>query len=240
MLNYFSNAPLGENGFTLKAGMTITMTDGITTWAHVVVNLTVTDVNADSDKISGHGNPNRDVWVDIWCDNCPSRHVTTNATGDWMADFSSPGDEDWENNTFDIQPGNTGQVRQQDMQGNSTNLTWYLYTYTLHAVPAQPEVHGHDWPSGTDITLIIDNDTDPGNGNLYTATKTVDDDPWCGSPCFDLKDVFDLQVGQFVTMTDGMVSKTLQVSKLQITDVDRENDTISTCSISLSFSSNKV
>ena len=227
----YAQFKLWEDGFTLEQGMTVTMTDGITTKTHVVTNLTVTEIDTEADTISGTASPNAQVEIGhISCDEngCYGyRRVTADSSGNWIADFAHVGEDSDEQDIIDITIGMGNEARECDDDWDCTQFGWYVFSYTLHAVPTHPEVHGHDWPSGADVTLTIDDDTDPGNGVLYTRTKNVDDDPWCGSPCFDLSGAFELQVGQYVTMTDGTVTKTVQVSTLKITSVDIVSDTLS-------------
>jgi hypothetical protein len=75
--------------------------------------------------------------------------------------------------------------------------------------------------------MYVDDDGNPGNGGvLYTDTKLASPGD-CGEPCFDLNGVFDLQVGHYVTFTDGSVTKVVQVSVLHVIDIDTDNETIS-------------
>jgi len=150
-------------------------------------------------------------------------------TGDWFNSVGSGDFYGWEGltgaivNEFDF-------VRNMITLAGLTLEDWGQpnYSYTLHAVPTYPEVHGHDWVPGSNVTLTIDNDTDPGNGVLYTETKNVDTEPlWCGYPCFDLDGAFVLEVGQYVSMSDGNVTKTVQVAPMVITEVDPDTDTVS-------------
>lgn len=220
---------LNFNGrYDLKPGDQVTVTAGNTTKTHTVTSLSISNINVDTDVISGTTDTAGSV--DLWiCDDngCVNRNEPVAQNGSWSANFAVPGNENWENGTYDISYGMGGDSAQWDNDGDGTMLGWYAFAYTLHAVPAYPEVHGHDWRWGSNITLIIDNDTDPDNGTLYTSTKNADDNPWCGYPCFDLAGKFELQVGQYVTMTDGVETRTVHVSRLQILLVDIEAETIS-------------
>ena len=227
----FAQFRLWEDGFTLAQGMTVTMSDEITTKTHGVTSLTVTTIDPIADTISGTASPNAQIEIGhIFCDEngCYGfRRVMSNSNGNWIADFAHVGEDDDEQDIIDITPGTGSEARECDDDWDCTQYGWYVFTYTLHAVPTHPEVHGHDWPKSSNITLIIDDDTDLTNGTLYSQTKNADDDPWCGYPCFDLSGVFDLQVGQYVTMTDEQITKTVQVSTLKITSVNLANDTLS-------------
>jgi len=222
---------LWENGFTLEPGMTVTMSDGDMTKTHVVTNLMVTAVDPNMDTVSGTAEPGAQIEIGhIYCNESGCfgyRRVFADEAGEWIADFAHVGEDSDEQDIIDITIGMGNEARQCDDDWDCTQYGWAVPSYTLHAVPTHPEVHGHDWTAGSTVTLIIDNDADPTNGVLYTRTKNADDDPWCGYPCFDLAGEFELEVGQYVTMTDGLASKMVLVSRLKITDVDYEHETVS-------------
>jgi hypothetical protein len=213
--------------YDLKPGDLVTFTHGDIIKTHTVTSLTFTSINPVTDIVSGTTDTagSVDLWI-CWEDGCVNRNEPV-TNGIWSANFGIPGDENWEQGTYDIQFGTNGDSAQWDDDGDGTMVGWRLPDYTLHAVPTHPEVHGHDWPSGANVTLTIDDDTNPDNGVLYTRTKNADDDPWCGYPCFDLAGAFNLQVGQYVTMTDGVITKTVHVSTLKIMFVDYANDKLS-------------
>ncbi|RPI91445.1 MAG: extracellular solute-binding protein [Chloroflexi bacterium] len=219
---------LWEDGFVLEPGQLLSVTDGSVTRMLTVSPLRVTAVDADADTVSGTTTPGSQVEVGhLTCDEngCYGyRRVTADEDGVWVADFAHVGEDGGEQDIIDVVIGIGSQANVCDENGNCTEIGWHVFAYTLHAVPSYPEVHGHDWPEDADVTLTIDNDIDPGNGVLYTRTKNVDDDPWCGAPCFDLSNVFDLEVGQYVTMADAHVSRTVQVSVLMVTEVDAEHE----------------
>jgi phosphonate transport system substrate-binding protein len=205
--------------YDLKAGDLVTVTDGNILRSHVVLELALTNVDPATDTITGTAVPGS--MVVVWpheYDQDATLEVETDQDSVWEADFTG---------LFDLASGMGGRSQIEDEAGNATAVDWNALSYTLHAVPSYPEVHGHDWEPGSDVTLIIDDDLDPNNGILYEDTRNMDDDPWCGNPCFDLSGIFDLQIGHYVTMTDGMVSKTVLVSQLTVNEVNYENDTVS-------------
>ncbi|MBI3738362.1 MAG: PhnD/SsuA/transferrin family substrate-binding protein, partial [Chloroflexi bacterium] len=212
----------------IEAGQVITVTDGSVEKTLTVSSLNITGVNLQTDSVSGTASANTQVQV---CanlpDRCIQRFVTADNDGKWSANYHEAGVSPDDPDTFDIQPGSNGWAAEYDEDSDRTWADWWTNSYTLHVVPTYPEVHGHDWPYMDDVTLIIDDDTDPNNGVLYEQTKNAEDDPWCGYPCFDLKDVFTLEVGQYVTMTDGTVTKTVHLSRLRITEVNLGNNTLS-------------
>jgi len=100
---------------------------------------------------------------------------------------------------------------------------------SLHVVPSHRELHGHgNWPLNTEVTLTVDDDNNASNGILYTAKKSLGDNPSCGNPCFDLRGKFQLKIGQYVTFTYGdHLTKTVHISRLRITSISIKKDTIS-------------
>lgn len=102
---------------------------------------------------------------------------------------------------------------------------------TFSARFPEKQVHGYGWTlGGPDVTISID-DPDNGVGVDYTKTLSVIVAPWDPSQTFvqfTLDDLpgFELQPGQFVTMTDGTTTKTHTVSSLSITDIDEATDII--------------
>ncbi|GEM_PF-6137477 len=213
--------------YDLKPGDTVSVTDGSNTKTHTVTPVAVTDANPGSDTVSGTAEIGSSVYTEI-CDfsGCYFRNEIADGSGNWTADFSVAGDEPGEETAYDLLPGASGNTIQWDNDRDETLVNWNAPAYTLHAVPAYPEVHGHDWPTGVNVTLTIDDDDNPGNGVLYTDTQ-LSAPGWCGEPCFDLSGVFALQVGHYVTMSDGSVIKTVLVSVLHVTGMDTVNETLS-------------
>ncbi len=125
---------------------------------------------------------------------------------------------------FDIGYGTHIDANVPDIDGDVTMAEWDIPAYTLHVNVKDNEVHGHDWPSGAMVTLVVDI---PGMGVYYTATKNADEDPSCGYPCFYLPEDKNLQVDQVVTLSDGIVTKTVHVSSLHVLDANPINDTVS-------------
>jgi len=121
-------------------------------------------------------------------------------------------------------------------------LNWqYLFSEDLPALPmftrisapavptftVQPDqgwIAGWNWTVGNPMTLIIDDTEIPSAPFLYSDdTQTVADD---GSVWFNVEPGFDLQVGQYVTLSDGNITKIHTVSSLTVTTVDPDADTV--------------
>jgi hypothetical protein len=100
------------------------MADGATTKTHTVANLAVTAVDPGADTVLGTAAPGADIWVNTWAEFGASRHEVAGGGGGWTADFSIPGDESFEQNTFDIVPGSEGEAHQPDNDEDATNIYW--------------------------------------------------------------------------------------------------------------------
>jgi hypothetical protein len=80
-----------------------------------------------------------------------------------------------------------------------------------------------DWPLDTDVTLTIDDDFDPANGNLYQqdyARGTAD------RIYAELAGVFDIRPGHVVTVSDGRHVRFHQVTNLVVSGWDVAADTV--------------
>ncbi|MFQ5892688.1 MAG: extracellular solute-binding protein [Nitrospinota bacterium] len=218
--------------FDIQPGQVVTLSDGITTKTHTVTNLTVTSVDPVADTVSGTAVAGSHVNVGI-CDEFAcigiERHEVADASGNWTANFSVVGDEEFEQNTFDLVPGTGGDAEQTDEDGDQTAFGWRVPNPAFTVDPLEDQVWGNQWPQGATATLTID---DPGTvGSLdYTETRTVLMAPWDPRDTFllfGLKGFFDIQPGHVVTLSDGVSTKTHVVTNLTVTTVDPVADTVS-------------
>jgi phosphonate transport system substrate-binding protein len=200
------NAPV--EGLDMAPGWYIEMTDGVTTKDHVILDPTFDYVDEGANTAGGTGPAGHDANVNVSSDVDGFNIVTQIQTGGaWFADFGAEG--------YDVHDVTDANVEVWDEDGDGTIVHFDIPT--LHVVPAYPEVHGHGWPTIETATLIIGDPAAPD----YTSSKPVNDDPWCGDPCFDLSGgVFTILPGQVVTLTDGAITKTVHVTSLMITSVD--------------------
>jgi hypothetical protein len=104
-------------------------------------------------------------------------------------------------------------------------VTASSFPKTLHANPANNEVHGHGWDLRRAITLRI---VDGSGGDLITPITQQPGamDFSAGQPTFWLAGLRTLQVGDKAMMTDGITTKSVLVSRLKITSVRADNNTI--------------
>ena len=73
-------------------------------------------------------------------------------------------------------------------------------------------VAGWEWTPGNTLTLYVDNDTNLGNGSLYTVSQTVDGN---GSVWFNVDPaIFDLVPDQYITLDDGVSTKSTRIQEI--------------------------
>ena len=118
-----------EDIIEVGEGFVVTLTDGATFKQHTVTSLMIESVDVDADLVSGMAEPHTEISVAACNDyiaDCMHRDEIADELGNWTANFSVPGDEDWEQDTFDIHPNTGGEARQRDNDGNETQLGWWL------------------------------------------------------------------------------------------------------------------
>src|SRR3972149_2373179 len=91
----------------------------------------------------------------------PQRREVADPGGEWTADFSTPGDEQGEEDTFDISPGSDGNVWQWDDDGDGTQVGFHVPNPNFWVSPNIDRVDSPDWPVGAEGTRTIH---DPGTG----------------------------------------------------------------------------
>jgi hypothetical protein len=86
----------------------------------------ITSVDPISEKVYGTADAGSEVWVNIYSGGGSTRHITADSSGNWFADFSVPGDEDFEQDTFDLLSGTYGRAIQveNDYSDDGTMAYW--------------------------------------------------------------------------------------------------------------------
>ncbi len=198
-----------EPYFDIAAGQVVKVSGGGVTMKHIVAKFKVTAIDTLTNTITGKAAPGSEVIVGIphFAMNFSlSKNVTTGADGVWQVDFTD---------TEDIIPGQWIGVKQFDGNGNATYMDWCAPDPKLFIEYKKDEISGWGWWAGAKVALTIDS---------YKATTTVDKS---GTFVFDLAGILDVQPGDVVSVSDGIITKQLVVSNLTITAVDEEADTIS-------------
>jgi hypothetical protein len=215
--------------FDILPGMYIVVSDGDTTKTHVVAYATIEAIDAENDHVSGFADSGAVLRVSA-CDQagCAEREETA-VGGEWTADFSIPGDQEWEQDVKDLAAGINVDVSQWDWDGDGT-LYWDSIPLPEFLVrPSQENVEGFGWPLGLEVTLTFDWDDNPDNGILYSAIATPVVADWDPNQTFfglDLWEEFDIQAGMYVVATNGEATKDHWVTPLEIQDVDLGSDLV--------------
>ncbi|MDX1691490.1 MAG: hypothetical protein R3290_10745, partial [Acidimicrobiia bacterium] len=220
---YFAVDP---GSIPLDIGSVVEVTDGAATKTLTLSNLLVTDVDVATDTVSGTGTPGAEIWIGdpFDPDYAASRTVTVQSDGTWFADFTVPGDG---GATWDFQPGDEGFTHQSDADGDVTHVRWRASVPPwVTADPGTDAVWGGGgWQGGVPITVTID---DPGTAVSPDFSGTTELGTYPDNPDeFYLEPGFDIQPGFTVEATDGVATKILFVTSLQITDIDFDNDLVS-------------
>jgi hypothetical protein len=213
-------------GLTLQPGQLLTMTDGTTTKTHTVTSLALGGGRADNDTVWGTAEQGSVIDVVNMADYSISRHVTTDGQGNWLADFSLPGNAGQD--SYDIQYGDNMMVMQNDEDGDHTQFNWHANVPSLILYPEGNTVFGDDWNWDRPIDITID---DPANGVGvdYSTSIMPGIRSWYpeGSWFERTLDDFVLKPGQTVTATNGYFTKVHVIKNVQVTNVDPVHDTVS-------------
>jgi len=193
--------------FDLQRGHAVTVSDGTTTKTHTVTNLFVDTVDVAADTVFGRADAGTSV--DVWVHGDGGLTVTADGSGHWTADFSGMTDL-----TF-LSDGGSQQI---DSDGDSTGVWWASPRFQV--APDDDWVQSWSgWAPGATISLTIED----ASGVVYSASQTADAH---GNFHFSLWDVFDLQRGHVVTVSDGTTTKTHTVTNLFVDGVDVTTDTV--------------
>ncbi len=216
----FSAEFTGGDAYDIVTGNLVTVQQGAAVKDTTVVDLEITNVNADTDVVTGTAGALADVtlWV---CPSCtPDQYTTADGDGNWFFDFSPPGDpvirdivgNDWVDSAVcEPAPDNDCTVF-----GVGVPNPWF------NASAQNDWVQAHNWEVGTVVDLYVN------STYIDTQTMTVPP-PWDPSGTdpgaqFDL--TFDLVPTDVVSLTGGGFTKTLTVSNFAVTDVDVTANTL--------------
>ena len=209
----------------LQPGIYVSLSDGVITKTTQIVPLSFDSVNTDDTPglASGIGPPfgQGHVCLDHVSGCLP---ITVSEGGTWSAYF------DWYVEGMDLYDAH---VVIYDDDGDEVHANLPMeepQMVTIHAYPQFDQINGNGFPMGETITLVIDNDLDPLNGNLYFATAEAgpfsEDEPDVSLVNFYLGGSFDVQPGQYLIMFYEDLFQMHRVEYLNILDVDLESDEV--------------
>ena len=215
----------------LQPGWMVTVSGGGFTKTHEITDLAVTDVNAELDQVSGTTSHGSNLWVSVYEPNGANRILDVAGNFNWLADFQTPGGTPETQGLFDLIPGTQGGAQDRDEDGDWTEEHWRVLNPTITVQPDHGWVDGYQWPIGDEVTITIDDDLDPENGIILQDTQTAtpaDWDPTQGWVTFNIeqehRDV-DLQPRQYISMSDGITSRSMMIEEVHFDSIDEDNDT---------------
>ena len=216
--------------FDIQPGCLVTVSDGNITKQHTVTHLTVTNIDIDTDTISGTATPGLLVHVGTMCDEggCANRNLIVDATGNWLVDFSTPVNESWQGmGTFDLRLGSGASVFEHDEDWDSTKVNWNVYNPIIGVDVDIDRVQGWDWPLGAMVNFEIDDPLTSENPD-YTNSVIVEAADWDPNLMYFTfhTNEYDVKPGDIVTATDGNTTKQLIVTTFRITDADLNLDIV--------------
>jgi hypothetical protein len=204
--------------YELKSGDIVNLDDGTMASTHIVRSLSVTSVDVAANTVAGTADANAMVQVNPYEAWDQILTVTAGNDGIWLADFTG---------VFDFAGVTGGRSQIFDGFGNRTAVDWSVPPPPplpwLVAFPENDAVQGWEWPDGSTVTLTIDNA--PGLEWSGIAEVTTWGDP---RTYFHIEfgADYNLQVGDMVTLTDGVTSRTHEVQSLAVKQVEISDDTI--------------
>lgn len=208
--------------YDMKPGDLVTVTNGITTKTHKVIDFSITEIDIATDVVSGLAEPGSDIgsWI---CDDydCAERFVIADQYGHWSANFSiiENAAADW--GTYDFTLGTGVEAKQEDEDGDNTVVAMDVLTPHIQASAQADWVLANGWAEGTTVNITINGIP---NGNAVMGPASWNTNRIVGE--FDLAG-YDIQVGDVITVDGSGITKTLTVSAIHITDVDPVSDTVS-------------
>jgi hypothetical protein len=227
--------PCFELPIAILPGYVVTMTDAEATRLVHTTSLVWTGTDEEAETVFGTADPGAMVEVTVHGPEWGQRMVQADEDGNWVADFSAPGPEDFEQDILDLSPGFHG--RSIEFEGgvpdDGTLAYWHIEEPVLPNIIAQPDhewVNSSGWAVGEEITLYVGDHANYLDGYTLSMTQTATPANWdstVGQVWFDNWAPFDLAPGMFVTVTNGTITRILQVEEFSVDDYDEVLDTVS-------------
>lgn len=199
--------------YDVKPGDVVTLSNEVSMQTHEVQNLAVKQVEIRDDAI--YGTADTGAVVHAWVHEHGETEMVITAGGDgtWMANFGTTG--------FNLLEGMCGRSEIRDEGGNATAVDWCYPVPHFTAFPEWDYIEGFDWHPNDYVYLSIDQES-PEPVTFYTQARTEltpwNPDSWWVR--FELNGQFDLKPGDFLTLDDDSVTRTMIVRKLAVTNVD--------------------
>ncbi len=130
--------------------------DGVTK-THIVESFTFA-VDTVLNQVTGTARPYAGVDVNINADPGVQRSETADEFGDFIADFSTIGEDPHEQDTYDLDEGTEGGVSVSDDDGDRTFRRFGPPEQHVVAYVDDQMIHGYRWADGTPVTISVSHD----------------------------------------------------------------------------------
>ena len=209
--------PYGTN-LLLEPGFVIVASDGLTTRQLVFQTVGISEIDTQSNTVSGTAVPFSSVSVGakLLSGDWVYRGGLSDSNGIWMVDFSDP---NYYGGAVDLQNGVLIDATQYD--GDYDGVTYeQMILPRIEVDPKEPYVMTYGWANGVSVTLEVD---DPLTGQNPDCTLTH-------TAVWDMEGFYrpdcSIKAGDIVTVKGNNVSSSHEVRLLKITKVDVVNDSI--------------
>lgn len=114
---------------------------------HTVLPLTVTMVDRSTSTVGGSTTANSVVNLAVWTNSYMDTAIAqANSSGVWSFSFSGQ---------LTFVPGLSGIAYQEDANGNSTNIDWYVPDPRIKVFPERNTIQLYEWPPNETVSLDI-------------------------------------------------------------------------------------
>ncbi|MFC1994279.1 cadherin-like beta sandwich domain-containing protein [Chloroflexota bacterium] len=237
----------------LSPGMEVVVTDGIYSASHVILPLTVDEIDLDADLIRGTGQPGilfafdvflleggeDDELIDFNMEQYPGQNLdtskyTVDESGNWEFDFAAEGFD----LTTDFGIGVVTRVREPHWPRDKGRTQMIIFDL----LNPQGQSSGEDLGVSLDMNLIVMDHiipgveailtvlSEPGGEVLFTGTAQADTDGFLiwGGPAGQGSPLgIDLKPGMEVSVDWGNVQQSTVLVDLSVEDIDVSLDTVS-------------
>ena len=214
-----------------EAGQTVTVTsddDPPHVKTHVITALEVTEVDVEANTVAGTTDSDPGSIVEVYVHGHHAvRYVEVGADGSWEADFSEPADDDGEGwgEPFDIVPGMGGDANERDEDFDGTFAPWQVDNPHFNINRDTGWLWGGHWTPGAEVTITVNGA--PATTDPEVVTVIDQDSPWYSAGDIHVEILEpEIEVGDEITVSDGVDARTHIVTSVTITSVDAATDIV--------------
>ncbi len=162
---------VGEN---IRGGVQVVVSNGTISRSFTIPNLTIVPLDYRINQVLGTADPGLQVTVEvrsIYQDlGYGQRHVISDASGNWVADFNLAGPGSYEGDVVDFLPGQAATAYIQMTTVDYLYYNAYAPAARIFALPAVNHVRARQWMIGSEVTLTVDDPGTPDSTRLYGNT----------------------------------------------------------------------